>query len=102
MMKDELHMIREKRSAFTIGATTFVSFVIVGLIPLIVYVVDYLDDFQGNLFLYACVLTSIAFIVVGFLKAMVTQTSKVKGILETLLLGAAAAFCRLLCRFLPG
>jgi VIT1/CCC1 family predicted Fe2+/Mn2+ transporter len=84
-------MIREKRSAFAIGATTFASFILVGLLPLIIYVWDYLFDFEGNLFFTACVLTSIAFIIIGFLKSFVTQTNKVKGVFETLLLGAAAA-----------
>jgi len=91
MMKDELHMIRERRSAIAIGATTFASFILVGLIPLAIYVWDYLFDFEGDLFFTACLLTSIAFIIVGFLKSFVTQTNKIKGVLETLLLGAAAA-----------
>lgn len=91
MMKDELDMIREKRSAFTIGATTFASFVIVGLIPLIVYVIDYVRGIDADLFLLAGILTTVAFTIIGFLKAIVTQTSKVKGIAETLLLGATAA-----------
>jgi VIT1/CCC1 family predicted Fe2+/Mn2+ transporter len=91
MMKDELHMIREKRSAFAIGLTTLVSFVIVGFIPLIIYVWDYISGFDGNQFLTACILTSIAFITIGFLKSYVTQTSRIKGIFETLVLGALAA-----------
>ncbi len=91
MMKDELHMIREKRSAFAIGLTTLTSFVIVGFIPLIIYVWDYISEFEGNQFLTACILTSVAFISIGFLKSYVTQTSKIKGIFETLVLGALAA-----------
>jgi len=91
MMKEELDMIREKRSAFAIGLTTFGSFLIVGFIPLIIYVWDYITGFEGNHFLTACILTSIAFITVGFMKSIVTQTSRVKGILETLILGALAA-----------
>lgn len=91
MMKDELHMIREKRSAFMIGATTFGSFLLVGLIPLFIYVWDYLFEFNGDLFFTACLLTFIAFIIIGFLKSFVTQTNKIKGVLETVLLGAAAA-----------
>jgi len=91
MMKDELHMIKERRSAFAIGLTTLISFVIVGFIPLIIYVWDYISEFEGNQFLTACILTSIAFISIGFLKSYVTQTSKFKGIMETLILGALAA-----------
>jgi VIT1/CCC1 family predicted Fe2+/Mn2+ transporter len=91
MMKDELDMIKEKRSAFAIGLTTFGSFIVVGFIPLIIYVWDYIFGFEGNTFLTASILTSVAFIIIGFLKSYVTETSKFKGIMETLILGALAA-----------
>jgi len=91
MMKDELGMIKQDKSAFTIGAVTFISFIFIGLIPLIIYVIDYVWEVEGSLFLYACILTSIAFLVVGLLKSYVNQTSKVRGMSETLLLGALAA-----------
>jgi len=92
MMKEELDMIREKRSAFAIGATTFASFILVGLIPLFIYVWDYFFEYEGDLFFTAIVLTSSAFIIIGFLKSFVTRTNRIKGVIETLLLGAAAAF----------
>ena len=91
MMKEELDMIREKRSAVAIGATTLASFVLVGFIPLISYVWDYVAEYQGDKFVTAIVLTSIAFIVIGLLKSVVTQTNKLTGIAETLLLGMTAA-----------
>ena len=91
MMKDELHMIDGHKSPIAIGAVTFVSFVIIGLIPLSVYVWDYIGNFPGNLFFWSCLLTSIGFIFIGFLKTYVTETSHFKGILETLILGAIAA-----------
>ncbi len=91
MMKNELNMIETTKSPFAMGAVTFISFIIVGLIPLILYVWDYFFGFQGNLFLSTCLLTSVGFIVVGFLKTYVNETSWIKGILETLVLGAIAA-----------
>ncbi|MDX1476833.1 MAG: VIT1/CCC1 transporter family protein [Saprospiraceae bacterium] len=91
MMTDELGLMKEKKSATAIGAVTFISFVMVGLIPLVVYVWDYLAGFSGNLWVSACVLTSFAFIGIGYLKAIVTQTNKWKGVIETLLLGGIAA-----------
>ncbi len=91
MMKDELGMIEENKSPFAMGAVTFSAFVLVGFVPLFIYVWDYLGEFKGNLFLASCLLTGLAFIVVGWLKTYVTQTSRWKGILETLILGALAA-----------
>ncbi|WP_111684008.1 VIT1/CCC1 transporter family protein [Winogradskyella tangerina] len=91
LMKDKLMMTEETKSPFTMGLVTYISFILIGLIPLLIYVWDYFSAFTGNLFLWTSILTSIAFIVIGFLKTYVTETSKLKGILETLILGALAA-----------
>lgn len=93
MMKEELNMTESDKSPIAMGAMTFLAFVLVGLIPLISYVWDYVAETNGaHLFLTSSILTSIAFIGVGWLKALVSQTNKIKSIIETLALGAAAAF----------
>lgn len=92
MMKEELEMIEEDRSPFWIGATTYISFITIGLIPLITYVVDYFSPISENLFFITSVLTALGFVVIGWLKTYVNQTSIIKGILETLILGGIAAF----------
>lgn len=91
MMKEELEMIQEQKSPFSIGAVTFISFVLIGLIPLIVYVLNYLGLLHNHLFSYACTLTVLTFSGIGFLKSYVTQTSIFRGIAETLFLGILAA-----------
>lgn len=91
MMKDELMMYEETKSPFMMGAVTYASFIMIGLIPLIIYVWDYLGTFPGDLFIWTSIFTSFAFIFIGFLKSYVTQTSKLKGIIETLVLGIIAA-----------
>ncbi len=91
MMKEELEMMKEQRPPFLIGGVTFLSFIMVGLVPLVVYVWDYLLSFEYDLFWSASLLTSIAFLSIGFLKTYVTQTNRWKGMLETLILGALAA-----------
>jgi VIT1/CCC1 family predicted Fe2+/Mn2+ transporter len=91
MMKEELGMIEEQKSPFMMGLVTYLSFVSIGVIPLLVYVVDFFTTTDRPLFLYSCLLTSLGFIFIGFLKTYVTQTSRIKGILETLVLGAIAA-----------
>ncbi|MEQ8359660.1 MAG: VIT1/CCC1 transporter family protein [Cytophagales bacterium] len=91
MMKEELEMAKDDKSPFSVGLFTFISFIVVGLIPLIVYLWDFIRPLQIDLFMLTCLLTSIAFILVGFLKSMVTGAGKFRSSMETLLLGAIAA-----------
>ncbi|MCO6490161.1 MAG: VIT1/CCC1 transporter family protein [Phaeodactylibacter sp.] len=91
MMKDELGMMEQTRSPFKIGLVTYLAFLLVGFIPLALYLWDFLFGFSGGLFLTTCLLTGLAFAAVGWLKTYVTETSNWKGILETLVLGAIAA-----------
>ncbi len=91
MMKEELQMSEETKSPFKIGFVTYISFISIGLIPLVIYVWNFFWGFNGDLFIWTSFLTSLAFVFIGFLKSYVTETSKLKGILETLILGALAA-----------
>jgi VIT1/CCC1 family predicted Fe2+/Mn2+ transporter len=93
MMKEELEMSEETKSPFTMGAVTFMSFIFFGFIPLITYVLSYfqLISSDTNLFLISSILTGIAFIIIGYLKALINQTANLRSILETLFLAAAAA-----------
>ncbi|WP_020530729.1 VIT1/CCC1 transporter family protein [Flexithrix dorotheae] len=92
MMKDELEMMPSNKSPLSMGAVTFLAFIVVGFIPLFVYVLAYLAYFpEDKLFLTSSILTLLAFGIIGFLKAYITQTNKWKGIFETLFLGASAA-----------
>ncbi|WP_297702490.1 VIT1/CCC1 transporter family protein [uncultured Eudoraea sp.] len=91
MMKEELVMFEEDKSPVIIGGVTYMSFIIIGVIPLLVYVVDYIYPLESDLFLLSSILTGTGFIIIGWLKAFVNQTPFWKGILETLLLGCIAA-----------
>ncbi|MDC1221120.1 VIT1/CCC1 transporter family protein [Salibacteraceae bacterium] len=91
MMKHELEMVEEKRSPIWIGANTFVSFCIFGFVPLVIYVLDYIKPLGLDKFTMSSVLTAFVFIVIGWMKSNVTNTSKIRGVFETLLLGVIAA-----------
>ncbi len=92
MMKDELNMVKPDKSPLVIGSITFLSFIVVGFIPVAGYIFNYVAGVEiENLFLFSCILTSSAFIIIGYLKALVNQTNKIKGVLETLVLGGTAA-----------
>ncbi len=91
IMKEELELHRDSKSPFAVGAVTYFSFILIGLIPLIVYVLDYIVGGLPQKFFYTCLLTGLAFFGIGLLKTYVTETSRIKGIIETLILGAIAA-----------
>jgi len=91
MMKEELEMAEETKSPFMMGFVTFMSFLILGLVPLAIYVSDFLSPLEVDLFLISCILTGICFAGIGYMKGLLTQTSKLRSVLETLLLGGAAA-----------
>jgi VIT1/CCC1 family predicted Fe2+/Mn2+ transporter len=79
------------KSPLSVGLATYLSFLVFGMIPLLTYVIDYLSPIEGDTFLISCLLTGIAFLIIGAFKAVVTETHLLRGILETLALGAVAA-----------
>ncbi|MFN4000460.1 VIT1/CCC1 transporter family protein [Algoriphagus sp.] len=91
MMKDELGMMRDSKSPFKIGLATLISFILVGFIPLMVYLYDFFFPTNLNIFLWTSILTGLAFMIVGFLKGIVNQTSAFRSVSETLALGLLAA-----------
>lgn len=91
MMKEELEMAEENKSPIAMGAVTFISFLILGFIPLIIYVVDYTIGTEADLFVYSSVMTFIIFGLIGYAKSYVTNTSRIRGVFETLFLGGSAA-----------
>lgn len=71
---------------------TFWAFVIVGLVPLVSFVMAPLTPLIAERrFLLSIILTGGAFVVVGALKGALTHTHKVWSAFSTLVIGAAAA-----------
>jgi vacuolar iron transporter family protein len=91
MMKEELEMVPDSKSPLAMAVVTYLSFIAMGLIPLLVYVLDYIRPLDRDLFFLSSALTGVAFFCIGWLKSYVTQVSRLKGVLETVLLGASAA-----------
>ncbi len=93
MMKEELEMTKDSRSPFSTAVATFISFNLVGLIPLLVYIVAVFVDLEMSmLFPISCIGTAIAMALVGYLRGVVTEINPWKSIFQTLLLGGLAAF----------
>lgn len=93
MMKEELEMTKDEKTPSKTAFATFLSFNVVGIIPLLAYIfAQFMDLNRDHLFLISCISTAAALMFVGFLKSKVTEKSFLKGIMETLILGGMAAF----------
>lgn len=74
------------------GFTTYVSFVLVGFVPLLAYTFDVVFDLGiDNLFALSIALTALTFIGIGLLKSRVAGSHVPRAVAETLVLGAIAA-----------
>ena len=92
LMQKRGESIRDEPSPVINGVTTYTSFILVGLVPLLAYTVDALFDLGlSNVFLLASLLTALAFIGIGYLKSKVTKAPLMRSVLETLVLGVIAA-----------
>lgn len=92
MMKDEFGIYEDGTSPFKSALVTFVSFNVVGFIPLLAYVLSYFFTSIGDsVFTLSIVLTSVAFFIVGSVKARVVDKKWYYSGTETLLIGGAAA-----------
>lgn len=84
--------IKDEPSPVINGTTTYVSFILIGLVPLLAYIIDVVFDLGlNNLFGIATALTAMAFIGIGLLKSRVAQSNVPRAVAETLVLGAIAA-----------
>ncbi|WP_439882480.1 VIT1/CCC1 transporter family protein [Pontibacter sp. MBLB2868] len=91
MMKNELGLIKNHKSPLAIGTVTYISFLLIGMIPLSVYIWDFFTSSISEPFLWTSVFTSVGFLVIGFLKSYVNRMNKIRGMLETFALGTIAA-----------
>lgn len=72
--------------------TTYLSFFLFGLVPLMAYVVQFvLNLSSANIFLVSILSTATAFSAIGLLKSHVAKTPVVRAVSETVSLGLIAA-----------
>ena len=91
-MKDEFGIFEDHTSPIKSAIVTFISFNLIGFIPLFAYVLSYFSDsFKSKTFTLSIVLTSIAFFIVGSVKGRVVGKGWLFSGFETLLIGGAAA-----------
>jgi VIT1/CCC1 family predicted Fe2+/Mn2+ transporter len=93
MLTDELGLSLVHRSPTKAAATTMIAFLLIGFIPLISFVLNWLVPGLtfGSPYGVSSVLTGIAFFVVGAIKSRFVEQSWSLSGLETLAVGGAAA-----------
>jgi len=92
IMKEEHNMVADMSNPFFNALVTFFSFILVGSVPMMAYLVDFVNKGPNqNLFLQTSILAAIAFSGIGWLKSRVAHAPLIKSITETLVLGALAA-----------
>ena len=94
MMKEELGLIEGGKRPIDGSVSTFVGFNLVGLIPLIPFMLFVLIGNTTNhdgAFTYSILLVASAFFTVGFIKGKIVKKSKTLSGLFTLMIGGIAA-----------
>ncbi len=92
MLQEEHGMALQDHNAGKAGVATFIAFGLVGLIPLLSYLINWMVP--GTImspFLWSSVLTGVAFFWVGALKARFVNQGWVMGASETVVVGGVAA-----------
>jgi vacuolar iron transporter family protein len=92
MMKEELGLI-ENKDPITSSVSTFVGFNVIGLVPLIPFIVFMIMGVELNSesFVYSTVSVITAFFLVGVIKGKIVKKSMIRSGLNTLVIGGIAA-----------
>jgi VIT1/CCC1 family predicted Fe2+/Mn2+ transporter len=89
---EDLRNVKKDKKPYKSALMTFVSFVIVGFIPLLFFVLAlFYPSLSENAFIYATILTAIAFFLVGAVKGLVVNKKCCWSAIETLVIGSIAA-----------
>ena len=95
MMREELGLIEGRTRPMDTAITTFVAFNLVGLIPLLPFIVMFVAGLaiiaSFDAFTYSIILTGAAFFLIGGVKGRVVQKPLIRSGLGTLLIGGIAA-----------
>ncbi len=80
------------KKPLTSAIFTFFSFIIVGFIPLLFFVLAlFYPSLSPNAFIYSTILTAVAFFLIGAVKGIVVKKRCCFAALETLIIGSVAA-----------
>ena len=94
MMKEELGLIEDEKNPRDSSFSTFVGFNLIGLIPLIPFMVIMMMGIEPNseAFIFSTISVSASFFLVGMIKGKIVKKSKIRSGMYTLIIGGIAAF----------
>jgi VIT1/CCC1 family predicted Fe2+/Mn2+ transporter len=100
MLKEELNLNEPDNEPIKNAAATFISFIVVGFIPLVSFVISYfLPATRPYVFTMSIILTGTALFTVGAAKTIVTKRNWFRNGVEMLLVGGLAALVAYLVGF---
>jgi len=93
MMKEELGLIEDERNPLDSSVSTFIGFNVIGLIPLIPFMIFMMNgiDVNSEAFTYSTVSVLAAFFLVGMIKGKIVKKSMIRSGITTLTIGGIAA-----------
>lgn len=100
MLEHEYGVSGPETAPLPAALTTLVSFVVVGALPLIPFIAEWVFHFEASSFTISTVTTGVAFFIVGSLKSRYVEQHWLTSGLETLIVGALAAGLAFACGYL--
>lgn len=91
MLVGEWGLQLDQPSPFWSGLWTMVAFISIGFIPLFAFMFYIGEAISTEIFIYSAGLTLVTFFCIGYVKGIVLEQPKLKGGLESLLIGSLAA-----------
>jgi VIT1/CCC1 family predicted Fe2+/Mn2+ transporter len=93
MMKEELGLIEDEKNPMDSSVSTFVGFNIIGLIPLMPFMIFIMIGIDQNseAFVYSTIFVLAAFFLVGMIKGKIVKKSMMHSGVITLIIGGIAA-----------
>lgn len=93
MMREELGLIEDEKKPIDSSISTFVGFNVLGLIPLIPFIIFFSIGITANsdAFVYSVISTGVAFFLVGVIKGKIVKHSMLRSGIYTLFIGGMAA-----------
>ena len=93
MMKEELGLIEDEKNPMDSSVSTFVGFNVIGLIPLIPFMIFMMIGVEPNseAFVYSTLSVLVAFFLVGMIKGKIVKKSMIRSGVNTLIIGGIAA-----------
>jgi len=99
--KDAKHYTEESNQAIKYGTATFISFVVIGFIPLFPFVLAlFVPIMVAYKFTLSVILTGVALLIVGGVKGRIVEKNTFFSAMQTLIIGGIAASLAFIVGFL--